>query len=278
MKGVRSIGFSQNLMEERGEALSKAHRYTQNLMEGVQMFGPVLHYQPNTLPLLSSNSDQPKEQDLLSHLVTNLSSFASTSDGGNLSRFLLESQNLLSFGAAAGTPSAIIPSVVSNCPESSRLLNSTVKTNGSTDAPCPQMRTVGQNMNCVASEVPQKEIGLGNTSYNALYFPKQTITSSSVKDHMAVNPKLTNIDLNSLCDDAQDCVEDMDMSQPPFNNETGSLVDCPSRMQKDSHQSSPPQTSGNSDSASAPSPSSSSGDQVYFQLCISVPVLVFILQ
>ena len=76
--------------------------------------------------------------------------------------------------------------------------------------------------------------------------------------------KLNNFDLNDIYIDSDDGMEDLERSPVPANLGTGSL-ECPSWVQQDSHQSSPPQTSGNSDSASAHSPSSSSGEaQVYF--------------
>ncbi|KAL3754352.1 hypothetical protein ACJRO7_001563 [Eucalyptus globulus] len=71
--------------------------------------------------------------------------------------------------------------------------------------------------------------------------------------------KLNNFDLNDTYIDSDDGMEDLDRSPVPANLGTSS-IDCPSWMQQESHQSSPPQTSGTSDSASAQSPSSSSGD------------------
>ncbi|KAK8570311.1 hypothetical protein V6N13_003000 [Hibiscus sabdariffa] len=71
--------------------------------------------------------------------------------------------------------------------------------------------------------------------------------------------KINNFDLNDIyidSDDGADCIE---RSLAPVNAGT-SFLDCPSWVQQDSRQSSPPQTSRNSDSASAQSPSSSSGD------------------
>ncbi|KAJ4849884.1 hypothetical protein Tsubulata_034686 [Turnera subulata] len=71
--------------------------------------------------------------------------------------------------------------------------------------------------------------------------------------------KINNFDLNDIYIDSDDGTEDVERSPLPANLGTSS-IDCPSWIQQDSHQSSPPQTSGNSDSASAQSPSSSSGD------------------
>ena len=96
---------------------------------------------------------------------------------------------------------------------------------------------------------------------------------SEVRDSTAGQIKLNNFDLNDIYIDSDDGMEDLERSPVPENLGTGSL-ECPSWVQQDSHQSSPPQTSGNSDSASAQSPSSSSGEaQVYFYSRFSVTCL-----
>ncbi|WCJ22634.1 squamosa promoter binding protein-like 1 [Euphorbia peplus] len=82
---------------------------------------------------------------------------------------------------------------------------------------------------------------------------------SDVRDSTAGQVKMNNFDLNDIYVDLDDGVEDIERSPVPINL-GASTLDCPSWMQQDSHQSSPPQTSGNSDSGSAQSPSSSSGD------------------
>ncbi|KAK4745296.1 hypothetical protein SAY87_011608 [Trapa incisa] len=71
--------------------------------------------------------------------------------------------------------------------------------------------------------------------------------------------RLNNFDLNDVYIDLDDGLEDLERSPVPVNPRTNS-VDCPSWIHQESHQSSPPQTSRNSDSASAQSPSSSTGD------------------
>ncbi|KAF5732051.1 squamosa promoter-binding-like protein 1 [Tripterygium wilfordii] len=82
---------------------------------------------------------------------------------------------------------------------------------------------------------------------------------SEVRESIAEQTKINNFDLNDAYIDSDDGMEDIERSPVPANPGTSSL-DCPSWRQQDSHQSSPPQTSRNSDSASAQSPSSSSGD------------------
>lgn len=87
---------------------------------------------------------------------------------------------------------------------------------------------------------------------------------SEVRDTTVGQVKMNNFDLNDIYVDSDDGAEDIERS-PVVTNMMTSSLDCPSWIQQDSHQSSPPQTSRNSDSASAQSPSSSSGDaQVFF--------------
>ncbi|KAG8477557.1 hypothetical protein CXB51_030810 [Gossypium anomalum] len=98
-----------------------------------------------------------------------------------------------------------------------------------------------------ASEMPQK----GVHSHDARV--------TNVEGNAAGSVKMNNFDLNDTYIDSDDGADDIEGFPAPLNMGTSSL-DCPSWVQQDSHQSSPPQTSGNSDSVSAQSPSSSSGD------------------
>ncbi|XP_022770751.1 squamosa promoter-binding-like protein 1 isoform X2 [Durio zibethinus] len=98
-----------------------------------------------------------------------------------------------------------------------------------------------------ASEMPQK----GVRSCDTMGAKVQSNTAGAVK--------MNNFDLNDIYVDLDEGTDDIERSPAPLNAGTSSL-DCPSWVQQDSHQSSPPQTSRNSDSASAQSPSSSSGD------------------
>ena len=78
-------------------------------------------------------------------------------------------------------------------------------------------------------------------------------------DSTAGRMKQNNFDLNDVYVDSDDGMEDLERSPENGNFATGS-VGYPSWAGQNSHQSSPPQTSGNSDSGSAQSPSSSSGE------------------
>ncbi|CAN1353170.1 Squamosa promoter-binding-like protein 12 [Linum perenne] len=123
---------------------------------------------------------------------------------------------------------------------------------------------------------PKELINNGSLSGN----PKQAVhgsgmqTSSSMKPRMPNNYpscsevrdstprnsiKMNNFDLNDAYIDSDDGTDDVERSPVPTTGGNSSLG-CPSWAQQDSHQSSPPQTSGNSDSASPQSPSSSNGD------------------
>ncbi|KAE8697219.1 Squamosa promoter-binding-like protein 12 [Hibiscus syriacus] len=106
-----------------------------------------------------------------------------------------------------------------------------------------------RNISCITettSDIPQK----GVCSHDRV---------ADVQGNTAGPVKMNNFDLNDIYIDTDDGVDDIERSPAPLNTETGSL-DCPSLVHQVSNQSSPHQTSGNSDSASAQSPSSFSGD------------------
>ncbi|OVA13535.1 Transcription factor [Macleaya cordata] len=215
----------------------------------------------------SSNTDQLTNKDLLSHFLRNLAGFAGIFGGSNLSGLLQETQDFLTTGASAGRSSKIVPALLSNLPEPSRILASTSNANGSIDAQGLQIRPMNQYGNVDASEMPQK----GIVAENARGVVLQTVPSPKsktlfpIRDSLPVKTvapetrmiKLNNIDLNNISTDSEDCIDGLEMSQQPGSLGTGSL-DSALWLQKDTHQPSPPQTSGNSDSER--SPSSSNGD------------------
>lgn len=112
-----------------------------------------------------------------------------------------------------------------------------------------------QHLSVSVSEMPQQ----GPTAHNA--------RGAEVQDGAARQIEMNNFDLNDIYVDSDDGTEDVERPSVPANLGDSSL-DCPSWVQIDSQQSSPPQTSGNSDSASAQSPSSYSGrtDRIVFKL------------
>ncbi|XP_057251257.1 squamosa promoter-binding-like protein 1 isoform X2 [Beta vulgaris subsp. vulgaris] len=130
------------------------------------------------------------------------------------------------------------------------------------------------------SEIPRKGLYADNSKSSEIQAVSSQEPGSSfpMKDSppayseiTAGRMKLNNFDLNDAYVDSDDGMEDLERSPVDGNFVTGS-ADYPSWAQQGSHQSSPPQTSGNSDSASAQSPSSSSGeaqsrtDRIVFKL------------
>ena len=132
-------------------------------------------------------------------------------------------------------------------------------------------RPIQHNNPVSTSEAPQRGLSVEDARPQVM----QTTTSQNLSTVLAIKDnaspyseardisrgrsKLNNFDLNDAYVDSDDCIEDVERSSVPLGLGTASL-ECPSWVQQDSHQSSPPQTSRNSDSASTQSPSSSSGE------------------
>lgn len=117
-----------------------------------------------------------------------------------------------------------------------------------------------QHITAPASEIPQKGVHSCDTR------------GTEVQGDTAGAVKMNNFDLNDIYIDSDDGTDDIERSPAPLN--TGNIsLDCPSWVQQDSHQSSPPQTSGNSDSGSAQSPSGSSGD-AQVSLCYMICMIL----
>lgn len=189
---------------------------------------------------------------MLSHLLRSLASQTSDHGGKNIAGLLQEPQKLLNDGTSVGNSDVV----------------STFIANSSQGPPRP----IKQHQTVSVSEIPQQGVHLHNAnggSIQATSSVKPSILNSppsysEARDGTTGQIKMNNFDLNDIYIDSDDSVEDPERS-PPTTNAVTSSLDCPSWVQQDSHQSSPPQTSGNSDSASAQSPSSSSGEaQVLF--------------
>ncbi|XP_058083204.1 squamosa promoter-binding-like protein 1 [Magnolia sinica] len=236
--------------------------------------------------LHSHSSDGPNDQDFLSHLLKNLANFAGASDGRNLSGILQLSQDLKNNGIPVGASSvlpAFLPNDASVAAEES-LRPSCLTSNGTRGADTqhhlarPQDQSL--SVTVAAGGLPQKGITIGNSLGGIMEaipstkptnvlpikdgLPSTAEVSCSFQrmlppEYTFERAKSTNIDLNSIYIDSQECPEGLERTQAPANLGTGSL-DYPSWLLQDSHQSSPPQTSGNSDSTSAQSPTSSNGD------------------
>lgn len=185
----------------------------------------------------SSRSDQRTDQDLLSHLLRGLASPAGENGGRGISGLLQEHQDMLNERTSAGN-SEVVQAFLAN----------------GQGRPTP----FRQQLNAAVSEIPQQV----SRPHDA--------GGAEVQDGNAVQIKMNNFDLNDVYIDSDDGTEDVERSPVPANLGTSS-IDFPSWVRQDSQQSSPPQTSGNSDSASAQSPSSSSDaqsrtDRIVFKL------------
>lgn len=210
--------------------------------------------------------------------MRNLASLAGTVDGRNISALLEGSQGLLNAGTSNGA-SQKVPDVTPNGPEPSRPVSSASKRDDCINLH-EHPRPMGQCMTASASDLAQKRISsddseggrlktLSGVQYTNLPPSKDGLPSKSI-----TSVKLNNIDLNNVCDDSEDNVENLGRSHAPVNSGTG-FLGHPLWVQQDPHKSSPPQTSGNSGSTSSQSPSSSSGEaQVYSSCdCILFPFI-----
>ncbi|KAK6160936.1 hypothetical protein DH2020_004317 [Rehmannia glutinosa] len=191
----------------------------------------------------ANSSDESKDQDLLSHLLSNLANLAGTTNERNRAGLLPASQDLLSVGTAALKDLTTPGGPVVTIPASSDLTQKGVLTHNA------------------------------STSQSALLFP--TNASSSIKEHgsdtTVGRTKLNNIDLNYVYDGSQDCMEELPNTFAPEH--LGNMSSAgPLWLYKDFQKSSPPQNSGNSGSTSTQSPSTSSGeaqsrtDRIVFKL------------
>ncbi|KAL5700381.1 Cysteine desulfurase mitochondrial [Ranunculus cassubicifolius] len=207
----------------------------------------------------SNNSDQAKDQDLLSHLLKNLAGYEGGTDGRNVSGVIQESKEVASADGSIRASSDL--RLISNGHETSRNLDSTSQRNKTVYVQSSQLKTLNQS--CLAPRVS----GEGHTINNSpdgivqtLPFMRldcpaaKALTSESAEGRTNLN----NFDLNSVYNDSQNS-EVLENAQL-YENMGSGYPDLPSWMQKGSQQSSPPHTSVTSDSLSGQSLSSSSGD------------------
>lgn len=191
---------------------------------------------------IANGSNQTTDQDLLSHLIRSLACQSSEHGRKNLSGILHEPQNLLNNGSLSGK-SDLVSTFLSNGPQVP------LRSSKQHDTPIP--------------ETPAQAIGRGGDTPAISSIKPSTSNSppaySEIRDSTVGQCKMMNFDLNDAYVDSDDGMEDIERQTLPVHMGTSSL-ECPSWVQQDSHQSSPPQTSGNSDSASAQSPSSSAGE------------------
>ncbi|KAE9611879.1 hypothetical protein Lal_00048928 [Lupinus albus] len=206
----------------------------------------------------NESSDHTTEQDLLTHLLRSLASQNGEQGVKNLSNLLREPENLLKEGGSSGKSGMV----------------STFFSNGSQGSPTD----IRQHQTVSMSKMQQQVMLIHDarvTDHQTMSSTKPSITNSppaytEARESSAGQVKMNNFDLNDIYIDSDDGIEDVERLPISTNHGTSSL-DYP-WAQQDSHQSSPPQTSRNSDSASAQSPSSSSGeaqsrtDRIVFKL------------
>ncbi|KAF7818086.1 squamosa promoter-binding-like protein 1 [Senna tora] len=203
----------------------------------------------------SNRSNQNTDQDLLSHLLRSLASQNGEHGGKNLSNLLREPENFLKEGSSPGKSEMV----------------STLFSHGSQGSPT----VIRQPQTISLTEIQQEGMhGARAADQQTLSSTKPSISNSppaysEARDSIAGQVKMNNFDLNDIYVDSDDGMEDIERLSVSTNLAVSSL-DYP--WAQDSHQSSPPQTSGNSYSASAQSPSSSSGeaqsrtDRIVFKL------------
>ncbi|XP_021756978.1 squamosa promoter-binding-like protein 1 [Chenopodium quinoa] len=174
--------------------------------------------------LHSNGSDETKDQDLISHLLRNLASQVS---GSNLPELQQGSQRLLNAGISVGIPE---------------------KNPSSAQELCQAVPSAEAHIGLLTRENQHQKEKTQYASQPGIFHP----ADGSIATKGSVPRAYLGIDLNNVYDDSQECVD------IPGNGH-GSIACAywPEHLQK----SSPPQTSGISDSNSGHSSSSGSDSQ-----------------
>ncbi|XP_011100677.1 squamosa promoter-binding-like protein 1 [Sesamum indicum] len=200
----------------------------------------------------SNNSDQTKDQDLLSHLLRNLAPTGLTNEG-NPARPLPVSEDLQNVETSLAT--AVEDLITPAEP------GVTIPTTDLTQKRMLTDKALGK----VTYSEP--------TSQYAIQFPANASDSmkENTSDTTIGRNKLNNFDLNYVYDGSQDCMDNL--PDACASEYLGNMSPAgPLWLYKDSQQSSPPHNSGNSGSTSSHSPSTSSGeaqsrtDRIVFKL------------
>ncbi|GMH20923.1 hypothetical protein Nepgr_022765 [Nepenthes gracilis] len=209
----------------------------------------------------NNRSDQTTDPDLIAHLLRSLGSQSGLQGGKGMSGLLHESQKLLNSGTPFGNSETSV--FLSRAPQCSPIPNGHHLTVPTSELPIEGVHAASNVVGKVQTASSQKP---------GIMFPKDCPPAySEIRDSAGRREKLNNFDLNDIYVDCDDRIKDLERSPVDRNFQTGSL-DCPSWAQQDSQLSSPPCVSGNSDSASAQSPSSSIGeaqsrtDRIIFKL------------
>ncbi|KAH7666562.1 Ankyrin repeat-containing domain-containing protein [Dioscorea alata] len=236
--------------------------------------------------LHTDDSDKSKDQDLLSHLLRNLASLAGSLDSQSLSGLLRATEDTHKGGSGAATASEALLSNGTAVQKSSGPLcgPSTVTYMNGTQNPTTPPADQSLSVAAATVEMPVNRNVRGETFVEARP-PVSSKTSTvlvSGKDAVSAKPaaattmlsslpemvpagsvskkmQLKDFDLNDTYDDTEECIRRCEQLAMPATMEAGSPT-CMSWMLPDSHHSSPPQTSGNSEPTSTQSLSSSNGD------------------
>ncbi|KAJ8466182.1 hypothetical protein OPV22_028734 [Ensete ventricosum] len=206
--------------------------------------------------LQSANSDQSQDQELLTNFLGNLATFANSFDSSGLSRLLPASQDPQKLVTSSGISTDVVITSVPNGvreQESGNPLCSTAVMTCITGTQDPLRQTDHVTSVPVTTvDVPSKE---------------RVVSTEHVTDRVIMK----DFDLNNAYSDARDCEEGR-MNPATLLSTRMDSSNCPSWLLQSSHQSSPPQTSGNSDTTSNQSQTSSHGgaqcrtDRIIFKL------------
>ncbi|XWS08429.1 hypothetical protein CRYUN_Cryun40dG0001800 [Craigia yunnanensis] len=224
----------------------------------------------------SNNSDQSKDQELLSHLLRSLASLAGSANGRNISGLIQGSQGVVNDGRSLGNLEKVTD-VVSNGTEHDRPSGSASKIDECANIPDRQ-GPMGHCGTLPASYLAQRRAnndvqdGILSGSPSKIPIPSGASFPFRANEPEVIvgRIRMNNIDLNNVYDDSQDYVDNIERSPVLKNPVNGSLYS--SVGESESHKLSPPQRSGNSDSTSSQSPSTSSGearsrtDRIVFKL------------
>ncbi|KAI0493370.1 hypothetical protein KFK09_023486 [Dendrobium nobile] len=225
--------------------------------------------------LNSDRSEQSKDQEFLSNLLRNIASLAGSSDGNNSAGLLQASQDLQKAGTSAGASveaaNALILGAV--LPKENKSLSSPPKTvcdhpaaTNHCASPAVALREMHGHQNLSVSSFVTTVQATCSERLMAekIFLPDKSLTLCS-SQHMLPTPctvagvRKKEFDLNTVYYEGEDGPLGCGQPANQATLDIGSN-NCPSWILQDSHQSSPPQTSGNTESTSNRSPSSSNGD------------------
>ncbi|CAL9065771.1 unnamed protein product [Musa banksii] len=202
----------------------------------------------------AANSDQSQDPELLTNFLGNLATFANSFDPSGLSRLLQASQDPQKLVTSSGISTDVVITSVPNGvreQESGNPLCSTAVMTCITGTQDPLRQTDHvTSVSVTTVDVPSKE---------------RVASPEHVTDRV-----IMDFDLNNAYSDTRDCEEGR-MNPATLLSTRMDSSNCPSWLLQSSHQSSPPQTSGNSDTCNQSQTSSHGGaqcrtDRIIFKL------------